>query len=238
MKKRISYLIVAVITAVCSFMQVYAVFGNYYGVEFYFNYLQTVFCSLSFMSLSILLKNRDNSLFISDNLIRLCRLGARRKAIVYELADVTSIVLIMEIIGDASVWLSSLILNKEIIIKKMLLFFVLKFAVTLFIMILQLILELRVSYDFSFIAICVLFLLLLMSGSAAFSFVQENPAAEITPALKVFNKINIVNYISLERTESIISNIGYAVFGAFILIILEITYIVIRIKKLDILSKE
>lgn len=238
MKKRISYLAVAVIIVVSSFMQVYASFEAYYGVEFSFNYIQIVFCSLSFMSLAILLKNRDSCLFISDNLIRLCRIGSRRKAIVNELISITFIVLIMEIIGDVSVLLSSLILNKEIIIKKLILFFVLKFAVILFIMILQFILELCVSYDFSFIAICILFLLFLMFGSAAFSFVQENPAAEITPILKCLNKFNIVNYISLERAESLIVNIGYAVFSIFILIIIEIVYIVIRIKKLDILSKE
>lgn len=238
MKKRISYLIVAAITVVSSFMQVYAAVGDYYGVEFYFNYLQIVFCSLSFMSLAILLKNRDNSLFISSNLIRLCRMGSRRKALIIELIDVACIVLIMEIIGDVSVLLSSLILNREIIIKRLLLFFVLKFAVILFIMILQFILELCVSYDFSFIAICILFLLFLMFGSAAFSFVQENPAAEITPILKCLNKFNIVNYISLERAERLVANIGYAVFSIFIFIIIEIIYIVIRIKKLDILSKE
>lgn len=77
-----------------------------------------------------------------------------------------------------------------------------------------------------------------MSGSAIFGFIQENPEAEIILVLKCLNKFNIVNYISLERAENMITNIGYTIFNICIVIIIEIIFIIFRIKKLDILSKE
>ena len=178
MKKKISFIIVLAVHTLCAFMLVWLSTDTYNGVQFNHNYGILVFCTLEFVALSLLMKNREDCLFFDNNIIRLTRISSRRKATCIEILKICTTVLIVEIFKIALTALFSILLGKLITFKGIMLLFALELFVKLILMLIQFALELISSYNFSFLIICISFLLLLLIGTAIYLFTTENPEAD------------------------------------------------------------
>lgn len=238
MKKKISFIIVLAVHTLCAFMLVWLSTDTYNGVQFNHNYGILVFCTLEFVALSLLMKNREDCLFFDNNIIRLTRISSRRKATCIEILKICTTVLIVEIFKIALTALFSILLGKLITFKGIMLLFALELFVKLILMLIQFALELISSYNFSFLIICISFLLLLLIGTAIYLFTTENPEAAITPILRIINKYNLINYISPYRAKLLCTATLQPLAAIMALNLLQIVILVFSSKKVSILPKE
>lgn len=238
MKKKISFIVILLINILCAFMQVWMSTDVYRGIEFDLNYGIMIFCTLEFISLSLLIKNRDDCLFFDNNLIKLTRIASRRKAMICEISKITAGVVIIETVKIIFTALFSILLSKDITISSVLLLFTLELFIKLLLMLIQFEFEINTAYNFSFLIVCIAFLLLLLFGSAAYIFASENPDSAIASTLRFVNKLNLINYISPDRASRLCSNTGYPIAVTAALIILQAVIMVHHSKRLNILPKE
>ena len=63
MKRKVSFVIVLAINALCAFMLVWLSIETYSGAQFGYDYGILIFCTLEFVALSLLMKNREDCLF-------------------------------------------------------------------------------------------------------------------------------------------------------------------------------
>lgn len=238
MKRKISFTVIVLINILCAFMQVWMSTGAYCGIEFDLNYGIMIFCTLEFISLSLLMKNRDDCLFFDNNLIKLVRIASRRRAMTFEILKITAATVMIEAVKIIFTALFSVILSKDITIGGILLLFAFELLVKLLLMLIQFALEITAAYNFSFLAVCIVFLLLLLFGSAAYTFVTEHPDAAITPVLRFINKFNLINYISPYRAKRLCSSTGYPIAATAALNILQAIILIYNSKRLNILPKE
>lgn len=238
MKKKISFTVILLINILCAFMQVWMSTDAYSGIEFELNYGIMIFCTLEFISLSLLMKNRDDCLFFDSNLIKLTRIASRRRAMTYEILKITATTVMVEMVKIISIVLFSIILSKDITISGIMILFALELLVKLLLMLIQFAFEITAAYNFSFLAVCIVFLLLLLLGSAAYTFVTEHPDAAITPVLRFINKYNLINYISPYRAKRLCSSTGYPLAVTVALNILQAAILIFNSKRLNILPKE
>lgn len=237
MKNRISIIVSLAVTIFSSFMLVYFSEG-YYGIEFDLSIAQAIFNALLFILLSIVISSRSDCLFLDNNLIRLTRIASRRKAIFYELKKIVVTVFLFTFIETLGVLLFSMITDTICSIKHILLMLLFSFLVKLFFMILQFYCELYSHYKLSFLIMSILFLILITLGSQLYSYCSQYEGTDLASALEIVNRLNIANYVSLSRVMTLWNKLLIPIVGIIFLIIIEIVFIVIRIKKLDILSKE
>ncbi len=226
MKRKVSFVIVLAINALCAFMLVWLSIETYSGAQFGYDYGILIFCTLEFVALSLLMKNREDCLFFDNNIIRLTRISSRRKSISIEIFKIALTVLF------------SIILGKGITFKSILLLFTLELLIKLSLMLIQFALELSSFYNFSFLLICISFLLLLLIGSAIYQFTTENPEAAITPMLRLINKCNLINYISPYRAKLLCTTLLRPFATIATLNLLQIVILVFSSKKVSILPKE
>ncbi len=238
MKSRISLIVSLCVAVFSSFMLVYFSFEGYYGIGFDLIVTQTIFNVVLFVLLSVVLSSREDCLFFDNNLIKLSRIASRRRSLFCELKKVAAVVFLFTFIESVCVLLFSVIIGKNYSVKNIILMFLFSFFVELFFMILQFYLELRSRYKISFMIISVLFLVMLIAGNALYSYCLEYPDAVLADVFEILNKVNIANYVSYARVIVLWNKIVIPLMIIILLIIIEIVYIVIRIKKLDILSKE
>lgn len=238
MKKKVSFIIVLAVNALCAFMLVWLSMDTYNGVEFSYNYGILIFCTLEFVSLSLMMKNRDDCLFFDNNIIRLTRISSRRKSISIEILKICATVFFVEAFKIALTVLFSIMLGKGVTFKSILLLFTLELLIKLSLMLIQFALELCSFYNFSFLLICILFLLLLLIGSAIYQFTTENPEAAITPILRLINKCNLINYISPYRAKLLCTTTIKPFVVIATLNLLQIVFLIFSSKKVSILPKE
>ncbi len=238
MKRKVSFVIVLAINALCAFMLVWLSIETYSGAQFGYDYGILIFCTLEFVALSLLMKNREDCLFFDNNIIRLTRISSRRKSISIEILKICATVFIVEVFKIALTVLFSIILGKGITFKSILLLFTLELLIKLSLMLIQFALELTSAYNFSFLIICISYLLLLLIGSAIYQFTTENPEAAITPMLRLINKCNLINYISPYRAKLLCTTLLRPFATIATLNLLQIVILVFSSKKVSILPKE
>ena len=235
MKRKVSFVIVLAINALCAFMLVWLSIETYSGAQFGYDYGILIFCTLEFVALSLLMKNREDCLFFDNNIIRLTRISSRRKSISIEILKICATVFIVEVFKIALTALFSIMLSRNITPKSIMLLFALELFVKLILMFLQFALELTSAYNFSFLIICISYLLLLLIGSAIYQFTTENPEAAITPMI---NKCNLINYISPYRAKLLCTTLLRPFATIATLNLLQIVILVFSSKKVSILPKE
>lgn len=226
------------INILCSFFLVLFSQRIYNGIEFDYNAGQLIFELLSFICLAVVMHNRDDSFFNQCNIIRLIRIGSRKKAFKSEYEKIFSYVFLYELIGSLAVLLFSYILKKQINVFYIAIMFLFNFLIKLLIMLIQFIFDLIFTYNFSFLVSSTAFMLLLLSGTAINNICDEINDTDKIRLLTLLNSCNLVNYISIERAFKLTDNLLLIAFTAIALIAAVVLTIHINIKKVSILPKE
>lgn len=235
---KISTFIAMIINIICSFFLIYFSFEGYKGIEFDYNTGHLIFTALSFICLSVIMQNRTDCLFIDNNLIRLSRIGSRRKALIFELLKTIFYVFIYECIGAISVCIFAVLLKENLRAEDIAMMFILGYLIKLFLIIIQFIMDRIFTHNIGFMIICLLFLTLLLAGSGIYYFCENAQDTELTSKLLILNKLNLINYISISRTNYLTDNILYPLSTVIGLNIISITVLFIKIKKLNLIPKE
>lgn len=238
LKNRISIVVSVVINILCSFFLVYFSFEEYAGIEFDYNAGHLVFTSLSFICLTVIMQNRSDCLFADDNIIRLSRIGSRRKALIIELLKIISTVFVYELVGTVSICVFSFSLKKALSLTSIILMFIMGYLVKLFLMIIQFIMDRVFVHNFGFMLISILFMVLLLVGSGIYYFCEQSSDIQLVGKLLILNKLNLINYVSISRTYYLTQKILYPLLATLGLIGISIGILYNKIKNINLLSKE
>ncbi len=219
-------------------MIIYFSHGAYIGIEFNYSSGQFIFISLSFVCLTVIMQSRSDCLFKQDNIIRLSRIGSRRKALKEELEKIFLLVFIYEMESAAGILIFSLLMGKDLNLYYIVLLFALNFIIKLLMIIIQFILDLKLTYNFGFLIISIAYMLMLLAGSGIYLYCNEIADTDLISKLTLINKLNVINYTSLSRAFDLIDNAENALFVIIALIVPIISVLFIKIKNYSILPKE
>lgn len=237
-KKRISFAVVEMINVLCVFMLVSNSNSKFIGIEFSFNLAQLIFSTLSFVTLFVLLQNYESNLFNESKLAISIRINNRYKLAAYEVLNKTAVILIYEVTEIFFILLASIVLNKQYKLSELLLLFVFMLIVKLFYLMLLLFLQICLSKNYGFIVVCLIHLLLTTIGTGIYQFLQDNYNASVSKILKVINVLNISNYMSLERVNSLVTHYTTPITCILFVILIEMLLFIYSSKKIDILRKD
>lgn len=239
MKKKFSFFVTIAVNLLCTYFLVSGSTDDVYtGIGFPFVMYEAIFCTLAFVVLSLLLRNSGNSVFSCSNISRLLRVGSRRKAALFELFKILIIVFSVEFLNSICVYAVSAYQDKKIILSKLMILFLINLLVKTSLLFSQTVLEINHLYKFGFVFICGMFIFLLMLGSSLHTITSENPTLLIRPFLNILNKINIVNYISIKRANTLCSNLCVAISLIGLTVLIKSVLFIFVSKKTDVLARE
>lgn len=236
LKNNVSVIIAMLINAFCSFFLVYFSKEEFLGIEFNFNTGHIIFTALSFICLTVIMQNRSSCLFKEDNIVRLTRIGSRRKALKIELIKIVFVVFLYEFIGDLFIFIFSLVLNKSF--GSLAQMFILNYLIKLLLMIIQFAMDRVFSHNFGFMIISVMFITLLLIGSGIYAFCEKSSDNALISKLLFLNKLNLINYVSISRANFLTDKIIYPLLSAIGLISVVSAALFVKIKKINLLPKE
>lgn len=239
MKKKFSFVITVAVNIFCTCFLVSSSTDNVYkGIGFPFTMHEAIFCTLSFVVLALFARNSGDSLLCCNNVVRLLRVGSKRKAALFEFFKILSAVFSIELVNSICIYIVSTFQDKKITLSNLALLFVINFLVKISLLLTQTILEIKSLYKFSFVFVCGMFILLLMLGSALYTMVLENPGLSMRSFFNIMNKINIVNYVSIKRANTLCSNLCVPIILIGLSVLIKSIFFIFVVKKTDVLAKE
>ncbi len=207
----------------------------YYGLPFDFNISLTIFNIVNFCAMANYLKTSNNSLF-KNNVVNIIRYNYRRKALKFSLVKKFKKIISCSIFSSACIFVFELTGN-NLQIEKCFTFCLLNMIVNSFLLLFQYYFELFINLDYGLLFINGVYITGILSGCVLHKYYVTHTNTLSKIAMYV-NKVNLLNFTSLERINAMSSNIYVATLSMLILIVLIILLLNLKIKKIDILCEE
>lgn len=238
MRNKLIFLISFVVSIFSCLLMTVVGDESFIGFSFRVNIGQVLFFAISLSSMSFALSQRKDCLIYENNLANLVRIGSRKKALKSEIFKILLIVFIFEFAETVVIYFVNLLCYHRNSVPDIFAFFLLNYLIKSFFMLLQFFLEIKWIKGYSTIVVLAVFLILIFLGTALNSIYNNSN----NPSLKSFifhmNQLNLINYISIERTAKLVNNIVYPVSASILLILKQIFALNKVIEKSDILNKE
>lgn len=209
--------------------------GFFYGLPFDFNPNLTVFSAASFCTMANCLKTTDNSL-LKNNIVNAVRYKNRIKILGFTLVQKAKIFAFFSLINSLFLFLFEST-ESEISVKKFFVFFLLNITVNFWLFLLQYLFELFISVDYGLLFIISVYIVGVLTGSVFYRYytIYDN---SVGCTFKCLNKMNVLNYTSLQRINEMDVNLYLFALSTVGLIVLVILTLGIKIKKVDILGEK
>lgn len=224
------------IVSLCAFMLAAGSESVYLGPDFDYNLTIIIFNILSFCCLSTLVKTKSDCM-LKNNMITLLKINSRKKAMWIEICIRLRYVLLFVLLQVLLVILFEFLSGNPINVFLFLSYFAANGIILSFFMIMQLSLDLFVNSNFGYLSINVIYIVCLLSGQMMFDYYNYHKNA-LSSVLKVLNNMNIVNYLSLPRSEQLCIPVLLAELIALLLLLLLVFIMIRRIKSFDFLSED
>ncbi len=230
------HIIIAILISVfCSSVLAFDSAEVFCGLKFELNTTLTIFNTLSFCCMSNFLKTTTSSPF-KKNLISIIKYRSRKNALKFELLKKAKKTFFYSLCNIGSIFIFESI-NNVLILRDCVVFSYFNITIMLFLMFFQYYLELFVSIDYGFYFINFFYIIGVLSGHALHQYYMSHDNLLSVVAL-YFNRLNILNYLSVDRIEDMNASLPMAATIILVLIILSLVLLSSGIKKIDILCEE
>ena len=200
MNKHKNIIVLIIIIIFCSNRIATSSQNVYYGLTFDYNISLTIFNVLSFCCMSNFLRMGLSSVF-SKNIIKLIKNNNRKTALAFELVQKTKKMILFLLINFSSIYIFES-LHNDINIYRFFVYCFLNILTSSLLMLIQFYFELFISIDFGIYFINFIYISGILSGQFLYWYSLSHSDILGTVAL-YFNKINILNYLSINRIEAL-----------------------------------
>ncbi|MBQ3497503.1 MAG: hypothetical protein IJA87_00080 [Clostridia bacterium] len=235
MKKHKHIIIHLFVMILCSSGLAYYSDSVFYGLSFSFNPRLTIVSVANFCVMANCLKTTRNSLLKND-IVNAVRYEGRKVLLKIFLIQKMKVFVVCSIINLSFLFLFEFNTCK-ISVKNFIFFIVLNVMVNSLLFLIQYFFELFINIDSGLLFITGIYIVGILSGCVFYGYYTTHND-KLSQILLSLNKLNVLNYTSLERINEMNTNICAFVSGMFILFVLIILILKLKIKKVDILGRD
>ncbi|MEE1502639.1 MAG: hypothetical protein UGF89_00100 [Acutalibacteraceae bacterium] len=234
---KISFVFSFFIIVLSTFMLTRSTETAYIGVEYNFIAIQYIFSALPIICLCVTLRERTNNVFTNNNICRLVRYKSKRIVLLKELKKILIYVVVFQFVESLTIAMFTFNL-RGFDFTNIVVYSILNILIKYLFMVIQFAGEIYSSNSFSFIVTAVVYLCLMFSGWLVNESIKKHHTEElVVSVLEFIQKINIVNYMSLERVNLSINQLCF-----FVLVILFVIFLVMfgirnKVKGIDVLER-
>lgn len=234
---KISFVFSFCVIVLSVFMLIGSTETAYIGVEYSFIAIQYIFSALPIICLSVTLRERTNNVFTNNNICRLVRYKNKKMVLIKEFKKILIYVVIFQFVESLTIAMFAFNL-RGFAFTNIVVYSILNILIKYLFMIIQFAGEIYSSNSFSFIVTVVVYLCLMFGGWLVHESIKKHQTEELlVSVLEFVQKINIVNYMSLERVNLSINQLCFFVLGILFVVFLVMLSIRNKVKAIDVLER-